>query len=254
MFKCLSSTDSKLQKCALDVLTKTGFKAGLMAKYKKLLEGFCDDEKFKDMIPILIHGQETRAAEDVAEEYTRDTDDKAVLKAQRKETKASIPRLEPEDREAMLPVVIKLLQSKLTFKKGAINKKSLHTRRNIVFQFYSTLNPNTEFKIFLDELLEPVNLSTEEISIEAMMQALSSASFNTFLMLIRSMDVLLKQMGTLIKQYLPHLATILVKGLLKLASMFVQSVKEAKDDGDVDMNEAEDDGEQEQKLHHNANR
>lgn len=243
VFKCLSTTDGKLQKCALEVLTKSGFKGGLMAKYKKLLEGFCDDEKFKDMIPILIHGQETRAAEEVAEEYNRDTDDKVVLKAQRKETKSAIPKLEPEDKEAMLPVIIKILQSKITFKKGAINKKSLHTRRNIVFQFFSTLNPRTEFKIFLDELLEPINLSTDEVSLEEMLQALTSASFNTQLMFIRSMDVLLKQMGTLLKHYLPHLSTILVKGILKLATIFVQSVKEAKDEEDAEMDDGEENDE-----------
>jgi len=41
-----------------------------MTKYKKLLEGFVDDEKFKDMIPILIHGSATRSGNnDVPEEY-----------------------------------------------------------------------------------------------------------------------------------------------------------------------------------------
>ena len=27
-----------------------------MAKYRKLLDGFADDEKFWDMIPIMTHG------------------------------------------------------------------------------------------------------------------------------------------------------------------------------------------------------
>ena len=72
-----------------------------------------------------------------------------------------IPKLDTEDREAMLPIIIKIIQSKLTMKKGVIYKKSLYTRRNIVYQFYATLNPETEFHFFLDELLEPINLSTE---------------------------------------------------------------------------------------------
>lgn len=161
LVKCLNTTDSKLQKCALECLVKSGYKAGLMMKYKKLLEGFCDDEKFKDMIPILIHGSQSRSGGgEAADEYTRDTEDKVVQKAERKETKSIIPKLDDEDRLTMLPVIIKLLQSKLTMKKGAINQKSLYTRRNIVYQFYSSLNPVTEFKVFLDELLEPVNLST----------------------------------------------------------------------------------------------
>lgn len=99
-----------MQKCALECLTKSGYKAGLMNKYKKLFEGFCDDEKFKDMIPVLIHGSQSRSGDaDVAEDYLKDTEDKAVQKAKRKETKSVIPKLDEEDREAMLPVVIKLL-------------------------------------------------------------------------------------------------------------------------------------------------
>lgn len=65
----LSSADSKNQKLALDCLTKTGYNRGLLVKYAKLLEGFCDDEKFKDMIPILGHGSQARAGDaDAADE------------------------------------------------------------------------------------------------------------------------------------------------------------------------------------------
>jgi hypothetical protein len=49
----------------------------------------------------------------VAEEYLQDSSDKVVQKAKRKETKSVIPKLEDEDRESVLPIVIKLLQSKL---------------------------------------------------------------------------------------------------------------------------------------------
>jgi hypothetical protein len=59
----------------------------------------------------------------------------------------------------MLPVIIKLLQSKLLIKKGAINKKSLYTRRNIVYSFFSSLSPTDEFPFFFDELLAPLNLN-----------------------------------------------------------------------------------------------
>jgi hypothetical protein len=55
----LSSSDSKLQRCALECLTKSGYCKGLLTKYKKLLEGFADDEKFREMIPIMIHGSST---------------------------------------------------------------------------------------------------------------------------------------------------------------------------------------------------
>ena len=91
-------------------MVKTGYKSGLILKYKKLLEGFCDDEKFKDMIPILVHGSQSRSGDnDIPEEYAVDTEDKVVQKAKRKETKSVIPKLDEEDRQVMLPVVIKIL-------------------------------------------------------------------------------------------------------------------------------------------------
>lgn len=138
-----------------------------MTKYRKLLEGFSDDEKFKDMIPILIHGSQTRSGDaDVPDEYQKDSEDKVVQKSKRKETKSVIPKLEEEDRAAMLPVIIKLLQSKLLQQKGAINRKNLHTRRNIVYQFFASLSPSTEFPLFFIELLEPVNLGVMSLDIE----------------------------------------------------------------------------------------
>jgi hypothetical protein len=36
---------------------------GLIVKYKKLLDGFADDEKFWDMIPIMTHGSNTATSE-----------------------------------------------------------------------------------------------------------------------------------------------------------------------------------------------
>lgn len=62
------------------------------------------------------------------------------------------------DRQELLPVIIKLLFSKLLKNKGTRNKKSIGTRRNIVYQFLSGLNPKTEFPIFFKELLEPLGL------------------------------------------------------------------------------------------------
>lgn len=226
MLDCLRSSDSKLQKCSLECLIKSGYKNGLVVKYKKLLEGFCDDEKFKDMIPILIHGSHARINDtDIAEEYKNETEDKATSKAIRKETKSLIPKLDDEDRQNMLPVIIKLLQSKMQIKKGAINKKSLFTRRNIVYQFFSDLNPETEFGFFLSELLRPINLSMEDTDVEVILKKLSCVSFNVFLTFINTFEVVMKQMGTLINHYMPTLSKILVQGLLRLSHMFIQDMK-----------------------------
>jgi hypothetical protein len=110
-------------------------------------------------------------------------------------------------------------------KKGAINKKSLYTRRNIVYQFYSSLNPTTEFKYFLDELLEPINLSTEVEDVVDVDFYLSSVSFNVFLSFINTLEVVIKQMGTLLSQHLPQLSTILIQGILRLSGNFIKSAK-----------------------------
>ena len=58
----------------------------------------------------------------------------------------------------MLPIIIKLLQSKLIQKKGAINKKSLFVRRNLIFKFFASFNPLTEFHLIIEELLSHINL------------------------------------------------------------------------------------------------
>ena len=36
---------------------------GWIGKYRKLLEGFADDDKFWDMIPIMTHGSNTATSE-----------------------------------------------------------------------------------------------------------------------------------------------------------------------------------------------
>lgn len=114
------------------------------------------------MIPILIHG--SSSVENAQEDTVMDDDDKLTKKAKRKETKASIPKLEEDDRADVLPVVIKLLQSKLLQRRGAINKKSIFTRRNIVYQFVSTFNKETELPIVINEVLATVNLSIDKCS------------------------------------------------------------------------------------------
>ncbi len=58
-----------------------------------------------------------------------------------------------QHRVDVLPIVIKLLLSKLIKKKGAINKKTVHTRRTIVYSFMGQLKPENELKLFLNELL-----------------------------------------------------------------------------------------------------
>ena len=53
------------------------------------------------------------------------------------------------------------------------------------------------------------------------------ASFNVYLSFINSLEVIIKQMGTLLSTHLPLLSSILVRGVLKLSSDFIKSVKSA---------------------------
>ena len=44
MLDLLQATDPKLQSSSLTCLIKSGYRRGILIKYKKLLEGFADDE------------------------------------------------------------------------------------------------------------------------------------------------------------------------------------------------------------------
>jgi hypothetical protein len=78
----------------------------------------------------------------------KETEEVTEAKESKREIKGKIPRLEAEDRAEVLPLIIKLIFSKILKKKGSINKKSIKTRRNIVYQFMSNLDPATEFSLF----------------------------------------------------------------------------------------------------------
>jgi len=100
------------------------------------------------MIPIIFYGSHTQQREgDLAEEGNNT-----------KKIKGAIPKLTDEDRLDMLPIIIKLMFSKMLRRRGAINKKSIRTRRNIVYMFMSNLDPNTEFQLFFKELFTPLGL------------------------------------------------------------------------------------------------
>jgi hypothetical protein len=79
-----------------------------LPKYQKLLEGLCDDAKFSEMIPVIAHGSQI------------EHDDQQPAEEDLKKVKAteSIPKLAQDDRLEVLPVIVKLLFSKLLKKKG----------------------------------------------------------------------------------------------------------------------------------------
>lgn len=160
----LQTADDNMQKLVLQGLMKVSKKHDFanktikLPKYLKLLEGLTDDIKFKDMIPIIAHGSQQVEHD---EGQTEKDDDGAKKKKQK--SNESIPKLADEDRQEVLPVIVKLLFSKLLKKKGVLNKKSLQQRRTIVYQFLSGLDPTTEFPIFFKELLEPLGLQIDNL-------------------------------------------------------------------------------------------
>lgn len=114
-------------------------------------------------------------------------------------------KLDPEHRKTVIPVIIRLLQSKLVRKKGA--KKTIQVRRNLVYEFFSSLSEN-EFRLLFDEVLAPFKRGR-----------LCDQSFHTFIKAIKQIDVILRQMGQLIDGYLAELAEYVLQ-IVYLAKLF----------------------------------
>lgn len=153
--------------------------------YRKMLEGFTDDLKFKDMIQVLTFGSSTQLASTSASEGDGNKD-------------KSMPKVAEEHRLDILPIVVKLLLSKLIKKKGAIKQKTVHQRRHIVYGFMgSGLQGEKEVEIFMDEMLSGVGIKiTEDLSKEEVRDRLSRVSFSGYLNFIGSIEVIIKQMGS----------------------------------------------------------
>lgn len=128
----------------------------------------------------------------------------------------------------MLPIIIKLLLSKLIKKKGAINQKTVHVRRTIVYQFMSQLNPETELKLFFDELLSTFDIKIDDdiFSKGDLLERLSQASFSSFLNFLGSFSVIIKQLGSLLtgNGYLQKVTKVFIN-ILTLAKMFMSHLK-----------------------------
>ena len=109
--------------------------------------------------------------------------------------------------------------------------------------------------MFFNELLEPVNLSLECTDTTDIQNRLSLISFNSFVTFINSLEVVFKQVGTLLIRNLPILAKIIVQGIIRLSKMFMKSVKSSVA-ADAEMAGPED-SESEQgddELHRNASK
>ncbi|TNV87999.1 hypothetical protein FGO68_gene14880 [Halteria grandinella] len=218
MLRMLNTSDTKLQKYVLDVLLKTD-SHGVLRTYRKMLDGFTDDIKFKDMIQVMNFGSNISNA---TGQITADNED------QGKQEK-NLPKVAKEHRLQVLPVVVKLLLSKLVKKKGQIKQKTVHQRRHIVYQFMSSLaEDDEEMQVFMDEMLFSIGIQiAEEIpSQEELRERLSCASFSGYLNFIGSVEVIIKQMGSQLvtNGYLNRLAAIFTE-ILFLTKVFTKHLK-----------------------------
>jgi hypothetical protein len=241
----VNTNDSKLQKLALECLLKADEK-GVVRQYRKLLEGFTDDIKFKDMIPVVTFGSQggsVSASTNANQQYAEDD----ALKKQ--DAKANnIPKLAEGHRMEVLPIIIKLLLSKLIKKKGAINMKTVHTRRSIVYNFMANLDPETELKLFFNELFQNFDLTIDDpclvdtTSSGLLRDKLSQASFNSYVNFIGSYEIILKQMGGLLARngYLEKVTFVFVQ-VLSLTKLFIRHLKLSIADEKNVKEESEDD-------------
>ena len=177
------------------------------------------------MIQVVNFGSQVNAAQQAGESYA-DED-------QKKEAKANnIPKLAESHRLDVLPIVIRLLLSKLIKKKGAINQKTVHTRRTIVYQFMSQLNPQSELKLFFNELLSPFDLDIDEpvvadpSQLSQLKERLSQGSFSSYLNYIGSLSVIIKQMGSLLigNGFLERVTRVFIQ-ILSLTKAFIRHLK-----------------------------
>ena len=149
----------------------------------------------------------------------------------------NIPKLAEAHRLDVLPIVIKILLSKLIKKKGAINQKTVHVRRTIIYSFMSQLNSDTELRLFFNELLSTFDIEIDdelliqdqplnESDLNRLRERLSQASFSNFLNFIGSFSVIIKQMGSLLVSngYLQRITMVFVQ-ILSLTKRFIKHLK-----------------------------
>lgn len=129
----LSHNDSSIQLLVLKQLLK--LKIPELNKFEKSLLAFSSDSDFKD----------------------------EVIKFQ-------ITSLSDTERKIVLPYVIRILNTKLLKKRGKSNRKSIETRRKIVYRFLSKLT-NEDLKIFISQVIEPFNLTFKDVEDQDILEA-----------------------------------------------------------------------------------
>ncbi|XP_060101236.1 small subunit processome component 20 homolog [Heteronotia binoei] len=180
----LSHQDQNIQKIALDCIMT--YKHPHLLPYRENLQRLLEDKSFKEEI---VHFS-------ISEENT-------IIKTQHR----------PE----LVSVLMRILYGRMRNKTGnkTQGKSAATTRMAIVWRFLAGSLPE-EVRMFLDLLFEPVKHFSNGCCHSAVLRAMEELDLSQVLPLGRqhslfsSLDVVLKNMGHLISQYLPEIFQILL--------------------------------------------
>lgn len=102
-------------------------------------------------------------------------------------------------------------------------------RRNIIYNLFSTFDPQTEFIIVLDELLRPLKITFDGIG-SGYEDNLSAINCQDYLTFVQTFEIMLKQMGRFLTPYMSKLTKFLLSGILRLAKIFVNLMSDRADE------------------------
>lgn len=208
----LSVNDVSVQQLVLKQVLKLNIPQ--LKRYEKSLLVFSSDTEFKDEITKFSLGEE---------------------------------KMKTEDRHVIIPYIIRILNAKLLKKRGKAAAKPLEAKRTLVYRFLASLSTQ-ELDIFIAQVIEPFNLTIEDTKDQAILESkLSHCSFGQYLGYISALEGIVKQMGALVKDYLPIFCNILT-AIFKLSKLFYKEYKNADQDPDEIAEEAEEEQPEEEKV------
>ncbi|XP_015276790.1 PREDICTED: small subunit processome component 20 homolog [Gekko japonicus] len=195
----LSHQDQNVQKIALDCIMT--YKHPHLLPYRENLQRLLEDKTFKEEI---VHFS-------ISEENT-------IIKKQHR----------PE----LVPVLMRILYGRMRNKTGnkTQGKSGATTRMAIVWRFLAGSLPE-EIRMFLDLIFEPVKHFSNGCCRSAVLQTVEELNLSRVLPLGRqhslfsSLDVVLKNMGHLISQYLPEIFQILLCMMATVSHILQQREK-----------------------------
>ena len=144
-----------------------------------------------------------------------------------------------EHRPLLIPLIIRILNSKLMTKKGKAGKKSLDIKRMIVYRFLSSLS-SEEIKMFIMQVIEPFNITIEDTKDANLLESkLSHCGFSQYLGFLSAFKSIWKHMGALLNEndWLLAMCNVVI-AIFKLSKLFQNTAKINKgENGILETNE-----------------